>query len=76
MVLSGEELAILHGMMNSTSSIATYSYEVAVRGTVVNGAAQLVCSGIALIIMNVKVIPRIYLSRYFLEYLQLLYCLQ
>lgn len=50
MVLSSEEISILNGLIESTHNVSTYSYEIAVKGTVVSGIASVVCSLIALII--------------------------
>lgn len=48
MVLSPEELNVLHGMMSAAGNVT--SYDVAVRGTVISGVSDLICSGIALIV--------------------------
>ena len=50
MVLSSEEVSILNGLIESTHNVSTYSYEVAVKGTVISGVATLVCVVIATII--------------------------
>ena len=50
MVLSPEELNVLHGMMSAAGNVTSYGYDVAVRGTVISGISDLICSGIALIV--------------------------
>ena len=50
MVLSSEEISILNGLIESTHNVSTYSYEIAVKGTMISGVATLVCVVIASII--------------------------
>lgn len=40
--LSPDELSLLHGMVQAATNVTTYGYEVAVKGTVVNGIASLI----------------------------------
>ena len=49
MVLSTEEMNVLHGLINTAGNVSTYSYEVAVKGTVIEGAASLLISIIAIV---------------------------
>lgn len=50
MVLTSEELGIANGIMHSIQNTSTYGYEVAVKGTVVDGIASLICGIIVLAI--------------------------
>lgn len=50
MVLNSEELSLLHGLVNGIQNTTTYGYEVAVKGTVVDGIACLVCGLITIIV--------------------------
>ena len=50
MVLSSEEMSVLHGLINAAGNVSTYSYEVAVKGTVVEGLASLSISILTVII--------------------------
>ena len=49
MVLSPEEVTLLHGMVQTATNVTTYGYEVAVKGTVVDGIACLVCGIITIL---------------------------
>ena len=42
MVLSPEEVTLLHGMVQTATNVTTYGYEVAIKGTMVNGIASLI----------------------------------
>jgi hypothetical protein len=50
MVLSQPEMEMLNHMLQGAQNVSVYSYEVAVKGTVIDGAATLLCTAIALII--------------------------
>jgi len=49
-VLSGQELDIFKGMVANAQNVSMYSYEVAVKGTVIDGIATLICGLISVII--------------------------
>ena len=49
MVLSPEEVTLLHGMVQTATNVTTYGYEVAIQGTVVNGIASLISLAVTLI---------------------------
>lgn len=49
MVLSPEEVTLLHGMVQTATNVTTYGYEVAIKGTMVNGIASLISLVLVLI---------------------------
>jgi hypothetical protein len=49
MTLTSEEMSVLHGLINAAGNVSTYGYEVAVKGTVIEGAASLLISIIAVV---------------------------
>jgi hypothetical protein len=49
-VLSGQELDIFKGMVTTAQNVSMYSYEVAVKGMVVDGIATLICGLLSVII--------------------------
>lgn len=49
MVLSPEEVTLLHGMVQTATNVTTYGYEVAIKCTVVNGIASLISLIVVLI---------------------------
>ncbi len=53
-VLSNEELNLLHGLVSGIQNTSTYGYEVAVKGTVIDGIATLVC-GLTVIISTIYI---------------------
>lgn len=40
--LSPDELTLLHGMSQAATNVTTYGYEIAVKGTVITGIANLI----------------------------------
>jgi hypothetical protein len=59
MVLSSEELSLLHGLINGIQNTTTYGYEVAVKGTIVDGIATFV-TGLITIIATIYVAKKMY----------------
>jgi hypothetical protein len=43
MVMSPEELTILHSIAQTVTNTTSYGYEIAIKGTVIDGIANIVC---------------------------------
>ncbi len=52
MTLGPEELAILHSISQTVTNTTSYGYEIAIKGTVIDGIANIVC-GLILMIVGV-----------------------
>lgn len=48
-MLTGEELDVLRGIASGMQNASTYGYELAVKGTVIDGVASLICGIITVI---------------------------
>jgi len=54
-MLNPQELELLNGLLNGAQNASLYSYEVAVRGTAMDGAASLACNALSLVITLIAV---------------------